>query len=212
MKRPGSQSSSWHLWRPGGCCWSERGFETLAHSHMANLCARTGDPLLKALCAADDGCWLVAVPFGRDHWAVSTCFPWVSSKGWVQTPTSGHFKSNWTPCSTAVHLGLPVGSGQGAEWQSWAGAQGWQRAEAGVRTGSTVRAWPGYAVLSAPRSAMSTGPLADPAQQDSVSLFSCASGDKLLIPPSRSCAGVRLSTKQFPRDEPGSETHNFYQC
>lgn len=118
MKSPGSQGSSWHLWRPGHCCWSKRGFKRLAQGHMASFCARTGDLLLEALCAAHDGCWLVAVPGGRHRRAISVCFPQVGSEGWVQTPASGHFRSNRTPRSAVVHRGLPVGSRRGAGQES----------------------------------------------------------------------------------------------
>lgn len=178
---------------------------------MANLCARTEDLLLEALRAAHDVCWLVAVPHGRDHRAISVCFPRVSSKGWVQTPALGHFKSNQMPRSAVVHLGVPVGSGRGAGQERRAGARGRHGAEAGARAGSAGRARPGYAVLSAPRSAMSAGPPADRAQHALVSLLGRASGEELAVPPCRSCAGVRLSTNPFPHDGLWSEIRNFYQ-
>lgn len=45
-----------------------------------------------------------------------------------------------------------------------------------------------------------------------VSVLGRAPGEELATPPCRSCASVSLSTNPFPRDEPGSETLNFYQC
>lgn len=138
MECPGSESSSWHPWRLGGCWWSIRGFKRLAQGHMASLRVRAGDPSPQSLvCSSqrllDGSCSPWQGPWSHLH---------LLPVGQQQGLGAAHCLGSLQKQSNITHHGCSSRFPRQLWMRDWAGGPSWS-ASGGMGQRVTHESWEG---------------------------------------------------------------------